>query len=238
MGEHRTRSVTLPWWRPEKAGGRAPLTRDEIVEAAIRVADAEGLDALSMRRLGQELGAGATSLYWHVKNKDELLDLVLDRIIGEAAADVSPSPADWREALADVARALRRVLLRHRHIALIMGERPTFGPNSLTALEWGLGLLADAGFEEREAVLAATTVVNWAAGHAVFECRDPVPPSATQDERLAYYAGLRDFIAQLPQDRFPRVAAALSAAFVVSPDEQFEYALGRLLDGIAARRSA
>ena len=73
----------LAWW-PEvrdRSGGRQPLSRDQIVAAAIRLIDAEGLEGFSMRRLGQALGSGATSVYWHVKDKDQLIDLVLDEIL-------------------------------------------------------------------------------------------------------------------------------------------------------------
>ena len=107
--------------------------------------DEEGLDALSMRRLGQELNSGATSLYWHIRNKDELLDLVLDQVIGEVVPEM-PREAGWRETADATARALRRVLVRHRGVAQVMGERPTFGPNALQALEILLTPFVTAGF--------------------------------------------------------------------------------------------
>ena len=87
-----TRSGSVPWWpaerTPEPQDGREPLTRARIVDAALRIIDRDGLDALSMRRLGDELGAGTTSVYWHVANKDQLLDLVLDHVLGEVSAEV------------------------------------------------------------------------------------------------------------------------------------------------------
>ena len=85
-----------PWWRTRgdaSRGERRPLTRDAIVEAALAVLDRDGLSGLSMRRLAQELGAGAASLYWHVGNKEELLSLMLDRIVGESRPP-APDPAN------------------------------------------------------------------------------------------------------------------------------------------------
>jgi AcrR family transcriptional regulator len=218
------------------------LTRNDIVQAAIRLADRDGLDALSMRRLGNELGAGATSLYWHVRNKDQLLDLILDEVVGEVVveaqaklAEAGPSAADdWRLALEAVARALRQVLIRHRHVAPLMGERPTFGPNALDALEWLLSIMRRSGFSDRLALLASTTVVNWAAGWAVFEVRDPVGSAASDEERAAYLGEMREFLSNLSADRYPTVAATVMLGFEIDADEQFEYGLERLLDGIAA----
>lgn len=227
--------------------GREPLTRDQIVEAAIRLADREGLEALSMRRLGSELGAGATSLYWHVRDKGELLDLVLDQVLGEAVDEVhaelgdlasggDATPGDWRRALESVARALRRVVLRHRHLAPLLGERPTFGPRALDALEWLLGLLRRAGFEDRAAILASTTLVNWASGWAVFEVRDPVGPAASDEDRAAYVSAVAQFLGSLPADRYPNLAATIALGVEISADEQFEYGLERILDGIERDR--
>lgn len=226
--------------RPPAREGREPLTRDQIVEAAIHLADRDGLDALSMRRLGQELGAGATSLYWHVRNKDELLDLILDEVIGEVVGEVrrelggdaEPGVADWRKALESIARALRRVLVRHRNVAPLMGERPTFGPKALDALEWMLGVMRRAGFDDRLAILASTTLVNWASGWAVFEVRDPVGPTASEEDRQAYLGEVAAFLGSLPADRYPNVAATIHLGFEISADEQFEYGLERVLDGL------
>ena len=83
-----------PWWRTRDEADRAerrPLTRDAIVEAALTLLDRDGLSGLSMRKLAQELGAGAASLYWHVGNKEELLSLLLDRIVGEGDARARPA---------------------------------------------------------------------------------------------------------------------------------------------------
>ncbi len=237
----RPRPRFFPWAtaRERERQGRPTLTRDQIVDAAIAILDEEGLDSLSMRRLGQRLDAGATSLYWHIRSKDELLDLVLDRIIGEVVAEVG-EPQGWREWMTATARSLRRVLLRHRAVAPIMGERPTFGPNALAALEQLLAALRAAGFGDAAALLASTTVVNWASGFAVFEVRDPVGPAATDADRQAFIEEFRAFTAGLPLAEFPTTVALLPLGATITADAQFEYGLEVLLDGIEAqqRRSA
>jgi AcrR family transcriptional regulator len=225
----------FPWTRAaeRERAARVTLSREQIVDAAVRILDDEGLEALSMRRLGQELNAGATSLYWHIKNKDELLDLVLDRIIGEVTPEM-PRGAGWRDTAAQAARVLRQVLVRHRGVAPIMGERPTFGPNALQALEILLSPFMADGFEPEGALLAATTVINWGSGYAVFEVRDPVGPMASDADRAAFLEEFRTFVASLPKDEYPTTQALLPYGATISADEQFEYGLTRLLDGIEA----
>src|SRR5689334_11469949 len=95
-----------PWWRkrPESARDREPLTREKIVEAALVLLEREGLQGLSMRKLAQELGTGAASLYWHVGDKEQLLSLLLDRIVGESEV-VEPDPANWQATVKEFGRA-------------------------------------------------------------------------------------------------------------------------------------
>jgi AcrR family transcriptional regulator len=108
-----------PWWRTRDEGDRSerrPLTRKAIVDAALVLLDREGLAGLSMRKLAQELGAGAASLYWHVGDKEELLSLLLDRIVGESEIP-APDPANWQEQVKEMGRASRRLFQRHRDAA-------------------------------------------------------------------------------------------------------------------------
>src|SRR5262245_11121476 len=108
-----TERLPEPPWREARETPRTPLTRQAIVEAALRVLDREGMDALSMRKVGEELGTGAASLYWHVRNKDELLQLVFEAVSEETTLP-RPDPARWQEQLRDVAREMRRSMNRHR----------------------------------------------------------------------------------------------------------------------------
>lgn len=226
---------TLPWWPAERpaVGDREPLTRDRIVQAALALVDRDGLDALSMRNLGEELGAGTTSVYWHVANKDQLLDLLMDEIMGEAAAAIRPMD-DWRSLLHEHAWVLRRVLTRHRHAVSIFGARAPIGPKALGGFERLLERLLEAGFDQRDALLVGNTVINFAAGWAVFECRaaaGPVADAGQTPEELDQ-AVMELMRTELPHEVFPALASVSAAVGVITWDEQFEYALERLLDGI------
>ena len=237
-----TRAGGLPWWpaerTPEHQDGREPLTRARIVDAALRLIDRDGLDALSMRRLGDELGAGTTSVYWHVANKDQLLDLVLDHVLGEVSAEVGDVGDDWRELLRSAAHAMRRVLVRHRHAVALVGDRMGMGPDALDGGERvHAGLLA-AGFPPRLAILTLQTIINFASGWAVFECRQPAALAAqgrTLAELDALVAGM---LASLPPERYPTLSAAGPTWAAIGWDDQFEFGLERLLDGIAVHRAA
>jgi AcrR family transcriptional regulator len=232
----KTAKRTFTWARiaERPAATRTPLTRDEIVAAGIRLLDAGGPEALSMRRLGQELGAGATSLYWHVRNKDELEDLILDVVIGEVLDDYLATEipdSSWRERLSNVARSLRRVLLRHRHAAPLFGERPTLGPRALDAAERVMGILFDAGFDARATSLASGALINYATGFALFESRAPGGSSDSPEGR-ELLASINAYFAALPAERYPHMIAV--AREPITEDEQFEYGLQRMLDGFEA----
>jgi len=141
----------IVWMRPvrEPRGQHPPLTRDKIAAAAIAIADAEGIDALSMRKVAAELGCGTMSLYRHVRNKDELLDVMIDAGIGESAGLPATPSGNWREDLRRSAHGLRAAILRHPWVVRVIGRRPALGPNMLAITEAtlsavdGLGLSID-----------------------------------------------------------------------------------------------
>src|SRR3954462_2703733 len=144
-----------PWQRvPQRPGGRRrdPLTQDAIVETAMRILDAEGLDGLSMRRIADDLAPGPASLYWHVGSKDGLLDLIFDRVIGEQQVP-APEPGEWREQLKEVARDMRRTILRHRDVGQISIGRIPMGPNGIRYSERVLAMLRAGGVPDQLAVL-------------------------------------------------------------------------------------
>lgn len=204
------------------------LSREQIVDAAIRILDAEGEDGLSMRRLGAELDAGAASVYWHVAGKDELLDLVADRLIGEVLAGVSARDS-WRDWMAAFARSLRRVLLAHRGAAPLVGRRVTTGPNALLALEAVTTLLIRDGFDAASSLLASTTLVAWTAMLVQGEVTEP--RGAREAVQAAMDGTLEDGGGN------PVVAGLLASGPVPTPDERFDYGLDVLLDGIETREA-
>ena len=141
-----------PWWRPPKSQGqrRPPLSRDAIVDAALAILDADGVDALTIRRLGQELGTGAATLYWHIAGKDELCELVYDRIMGEIDLP-EPDPTRWQQQLKDLARQAYRAMLSHNDAVRLSIGRPPAGPNTLRIVEWMLTVMRGAGIADQPA---------------------------------------------------------------------------------------
>src|SRR3954449_2127749 len=150
VSEEKPSGIPAPPWQrvPERSKGkrRDPLTQEAIVEAAIKVLDAEGLAGFSMRRVADALDTGAASLYWHVGSKDGLFDLIFEEVIGEQVDDVpDPDPERWQEQLKEVARAVRRAILRHRDIVQLSVGRIPMGPQALRVSEGGAASLRGAG---------------------------------------------------------------------------------------------
>jgi AcrR family transcriptional regulator len=135
-------AATSIWLRPERAavGRPAQYTRAEITAVALRVADAEGLDAVSMRRVAAELGTGAASLYRYVETRDELLDLMTDA--AAAGYDLTPPSGDWLAALVALGAQARTILRRHRWLAALVVTRPVIGPHTVAVIEYYLAVLA------------------------------------------------------------------------------------------------
>jgi AcrR family transcriptional regulator len=126
------------------AGRRAPLTRERVLRTAVDLADRRGIEALSMRRLGQELGVDAMALYRHFRNKDDLLDGIIEMIVAEI--DRPAGTKDWKSALREQAMAARGVMLRHPWARRVLEGRPKGGPAFLAYMESVLGTLLGGGF--------------------------------------------------------------------------------------------
>jgi AcrR family transcriptional regulator len=216
---------------------RAPLTREEIVAAAIRVLDAEGLDALSMRRVAAELDASAASLYWHVGSKDGLLDLILDEVIGEQRIP-DPDPQQWQDQVKDVARTMRVAIHRHRDIVRISLGRTPMGPNALVYTERILAILRRGGVPDQLAVwgfLLMFSVVNGFTMDETAEGGDPPADQPPPDEAARIQS---DYLGSLPADHFPNVIAVAPHFAAGDQDARFELLLEIFVEGLARRAGA
>jgi AcrR family transcriptional regulator len=233
----------------ERRGQRHPprraaaLSRDQIVGAAIRVADAEGADAVSMRRIARELNAGTMSLYWHVVSKEELLDLMLDAVQGDRE---TPEPSgDWRRDMRDVARAMRGSLHEHPWLMNFIGGRPPVGPKSLRNLERMLGYFDGLGLDIRMTIDIATTVGTYVMGAVLREVQEhnsetymeQTLAELTEAEREKVIGEFTERVRAT--GRYPHLAELMSAGYdpdaAETRDSRFEFGLDCLLDGIAAR---
>jgi AcrR family transcriptional regulator len=215
-----------PWWRGREEKPRAerkPLTRDAIVEAALELLERDGLQGLSMRRLAQELGAGAASLYWHVGDKEELLNLMLDRIVGEAEL-IEPRAEHWQEQVKEMLRSMRRLMKRRRDAAQISLGRVPAGPNSLPVMERTLAVLDAAGLPARVISYAADMFALYVGGFAYEESM----PQRSDPQAIGEY------FASLPPDHFPTISKLAPALVAGDSDERFEWAIELLVLGLEA----
>jgi TetR/AcrR family tetracycline transcriptional repressor len=231
-----------PWQRlPDRSSRkrREPISRDAIVAAAIGLLDREGLAALSMRRLGEELGAGAASLYWHVGSKDGLLDLVLDELIGEVEVP-DPDPARWQEQLKETARSQRRVSLRHPYLVRVSIGRIPMGPNALRVTEGTLAILRAGGLSPRLAVQGYLLLIDTVNGFTVDETgvEDAGTRQRDPDELQKAADMARDYIASLPAEQFPNMTELAGEFAFSDPDERFEILIDIFVDGLARRAAA
>ena len=226
-----------PWTRaPQRPRRRRrePLTQEAIVDAALRVLDADGLDLLSMRHVARTLNTTATALYWHVGSKDGLLDLIFDRVIGEQP--VPDADADrWGEQVKEVARTMRATILGHRDIVRLSIGRVPMGPNALRYADRVLAIFRAGGLPDALALAAQQLLISIVIGFAIDETgeggRPPVDPPPPETAG----ATARDYIASLPADRFPHLVAVADQFNAGDPDERFELLLDIFVDGLARR---
>jgi AcrR family transcriptional regulator len=223
-----------PWWRRPRATGRrrAPLSRDAIVDAALAILDADGFDALTIRRLGHELDTGSASLYWHVAGKDELCELVYDRIMGEIELP-EPDPSRWEEQLKDLARQAYRTMLSHNDAVRLSIGRPPAGPNSVRIVEWMLGLMRGAGIPDQPAAYF---------GNVLGRFLDASVLEASMSMRAGDAGGgpdrVREHWARLPAERFPNLTVLAETTFAADADSLFEFGLELVVRGLAAYKRA
>jgi AcrR family transcriptional regulator len=229
-------AIPEPPWQaaPRQRPARAPLSREAIVDAALRVLDREGAAGLSMRRVADELGTGPASLYWHVANKDALIDLIIDRVAGEVPLP-EPEPDRWQEQLRDWLLGVRGVFGRHPGVAaLTLGRVPT-GPNVVRWAEWTLALMRGAGIPDRIAAFAGD-LLGLYLGATGYEAALPPMTSPTGEPLSPEETArrVRDYFASLPADQFPNVVETVDEMFSGGPDERFELGLDVILRGLAS----
>ena len=208
---------------------RRQLTRERVVEEALAVIAQDGVEALTMRGLAARLGVVPGAVYRHVRNKQQLQDLVLDGVLAEVDVHLDLSLV-WTEQLKLLAHRLRQVLEAHPGVAGILKTRDPLGPHSLVLAEAFLGPLQTAGFGNREAGLAFFLLVDYTIGFAVSS-----PPTSVNEQRVrdpATRTQLHQFFRSLPPDRFPALVALGEHVWVDNRDERFTAGLDVLVDGL------
>lgn len=161
-----TESVWLRKGRRSRREG-PPLSRERIVAEAVALLDEEGVGRLTMRRLAERLDTGSTTLYWHVKTKDDVLELALDSIFGDVA--LPDTGRDWRADVIALMSGWRRAMLDHPWSAAILGGRPLLGPNVLARTNFLYATLATTGLAGARLATAAYAVANYVIGSALMQ---------------------------------------------------------------------
>jgi len=234
--DHQRESHTL-WFNAPMAVAdrRPPLTRERVVAEALTVIAEEGVGALTMRTLAARLGVVPGALYRHVRNKEQLQDLVLDGVLAEVDCHLDTALA-WTQQIKVLAHRLRTVLEGHPGVAGLLQLRDPLGPHSLTVAEAFLMPLQAAGFPNHEAGLAFFLVIDYTTGFAVSS-----PHISTNQQRVrdaATRRQLHQFFRSLPADRFPALVALGEHVWVDNRDERFTAGLDVLIDGLQRARHA
>ena len=214
---------------PAKAR-RAPLTRERIIHAALWVMDEEGLESVTMRRLGRELGVEAMSLYNHVQDKEDILDGICEQVMAEF--QFPPIGDDWAENVRLGARAWRRLLQAHPNVIRLFAERraPARSTDSLRPMEFALRILRDAGLSPRDAVQAFHAFGGYIEGFVIMDMGQ-MPGDENLEREHQELANSPAF------DELPTLREVFPHFHECDSDEQFEFGLELLIEGLRARNA-
>jgi AcrR family transcriptional regulator len=227
----------LIWFREEPAARRPSHSRADIARAAVEIADAEGFDAVSMRRVAQKLGAGTMTLYHYVRNKDELVSLMSDRIMGEILVPEDELSDDWRIALTQIATRTRQAFANHRWIFDRFGDgRP--GPNGMRHFEQSLAAVSSLDLDREETFELIAHVDDYVFGYALREVQE------LEEHERGRPSEVVDFLQhELDSGNYPLIseffgndadAGVEEVMNLFTMEGRFERGLNRLLDGIEA----
>lgn len=215
-----------------EAKPRIPLSRERLLGAAMVLADTGGIESLSMRRLADELGVKAMSLYHHVTDKDEIVDGIVDLVFAEIV--IPPDAAGWKATMRARGDSARQALLRHPWASSLMQSRTRPGPATLRHHDTVIGSLRASGFTIREAAHAFSIMDSYIYGFA------------QQQQNLTYTTAeeatvvAENILRQLPADAYPHLAEMI-VEHALTPDydyaKEFEFGLDLILDGLESIRS-
>jgi AcrR family transcriptional regulator len=235
-------SFTSIWLQPERPsrGSQPALNREQIVRAAIAIADAEGFEAATMRRIASELGVGTMSLYWYVPNKDNLLELMRDELMGEVKMPDPPSD-DWRANLRQIAYETRANMKRHPWMFAIFASIPSVGPNLMRHVDLSLGAIDGLGLDLETMFGIISVVDDYTLGFTLGEVNQEVARTriglTPEELRAQWVENLKPFTRQeIATGKYPRLARMENDSFdFLDLDRIFEFGLQCVLDGIAKR---
>jgi AcrR family transcriptional regulator len=234
------------WAVPQPAERKPRYTREQIAGTALRVADQEGFDAVTMKRIAAELGAATMTVYYYVRNKNDIVALMHDAIVGDILIPDGELPTDWRAAIAAVARRTRQVLITHPWSMSSLTEAQ-MGPNAMRHMEQSLAAVAGTGLPAQARFEIIATVDDLVFGNVLRSVESMTRAAAAAANPDLVTAGMEYGRGLLESGEFPQLTAMYTES-IRQPDQaagppmtedalasEFERALASLLDGIAAR---
>ena len=215
--------------RKTRSTRRVALSRERVLARAMRIADKEGIDALSMRKIAQALGVEAMSLYNHVKNKDDMLGGMVELVAAEIA--MPTTGGDWREQMRNRATSAHTVLMQHPWAAMLLMSRVNVGPVMLRYVDATLGCLLDAGFSYSLADHAWNCLDSYTYGYTLQSLNFPFAPEE-------YKGAAEEFMPQLPMELYPHLAGLSQEVIEGRHDglHNLLFGLELLLDGLERLR--
>jgi AcrR family transcriptional regulator len=210
---------------------RAPLSKERVLRAAIELADKEGIESLTMRRLGQQLGVEAMSLYKHVANKDDILDGITELIVSEI--DLPPTDVEWKAAMRRRALSTREVLTRHPWATRVMESRTNPGPATLRYFDSVIASLRTGGFPVALAAHAFSVLDSYIFGFVVQQTSLPFDSSEELTDVTT------DILEQMSTDQFPHLTE-MAVEHILQPGydhaDEFEFGLDLIIDALERAR--
>jgi AcrR family transcriptional regulator len=240
--EHDHRTI---WALPAPAGRKPRYTREQIANAALKIADQEGFEAVTMKRIAAELGAGTMTLYYYVRNKTDVVTLMHDAMLADALVPDDDLRGDWRTAIAAVARRSRQVLMAHPWSLASLTEAQ-FGPNAMRHFEQSLAAVAGTGLPAAARFELIATVDDYVSGNAVHAVETLTRAKAAEADPAMVEAAISYGVALIQSGDFPQLsgiyAESMQSGEPAGPPmteaaltSQFERGLQAMLDGLAAR---
>ncbi|WP_067821078.1 TetR/AcrR family transcriptional regulator [Nocardia inohanensis] len=222
----------LVWSKDRRVPARQAPSVDRIVRAASTVADAEGLTAVSMRRVAADLGSGTASLYRYVANRDELLDLMIDA--AQAELSLLELSGDWRADLSELAALMRAMLLRHPWLGPELSGRPALGPNALRRYDLALAAVAPLTSDPTLASQIVSTVLSYVFGAVSQELAEIRVQQRTGLTEEQWRASVGPYVrAVIESGEYPHLTRRVIEAEDPEPADQFAFGLACVLDGVS-----
>ena len=235
------KSLQLLWGRTSagKRGPKSKVSLGDLVAAAIAIADAEGIDAVSTRRVAEAVGISPMSFYTHIPDKSVLIDLMIDAVAGGSPDTERPQfdPAHWRDNITMVANAYRDFYLQHPWALQVGTHRPVLGPNTLRAYEAILSAVDGLGLDEVEMDMTVSLVTSYVFGAVRDQARAAQVKQQTGMSDDEWWYAIAPFLETVDFTPYPvasRIGPVVGELYGLGdPDRAFQFGLARLLDGLA-----